>query len=183
MDNEMKALEENDTFKFVKLPDGKNVVGGKWVYTIKDSAQGTKSFKASSSAKPDSTSDGCQFAYLNADIDTEIFVRQPEGYEVMSEDGEELVWKLQKSLYGLKQSGRNWNQLLHEHLTSEGFQRNPADHCLYHRGVGDQDIYVLVWVDDLVIAASNETLMSEFKDCMKIKFKMKDLLEISYFWA
>ncbi|PIK49005.1 copia-like retrotransposable element, partial [Apostichopus japonicus] len=116
MDNEMKALEENDTFKFVKLPDGKNVVGGKWVYTIKDSAQGTKSFKARYVAKGYSQIAGVDYfetfaptvnmtsvralmqlavqqnltvhqmdvssAYLNADIDTEIFVRQPEGYEV-----------------------------------------------------------------------------------------------------
>ena len=45
-------------------------------------------------------------AYLHADIDCEVYVEQPEGYEKMSENGEKLVYKLKKSLYGLKQSGR-----------------------------------------------------------------------------
>ena len=48
-------------------------------------------------------------AYLNAPIDQELYVKQPKGFVV--KDGEtELVWKLKKSLYGLKQSGRNWNE-------------------------------------------------------------------------
>ena len=46
-------------------------------------------------------------AYLNAEIDEEIFVQQPLGFEVLK-DSENLVCKLKKSLYGLKQSGRNW---------------------------------------------------------------------------
>ena len=51
-------------------------------------------------------------AYLNAPIDCEIYIEQPEGFEQVGEDRETLVWKLKKSLYGLKQSGRNWNNLL-----------------------------------------------------------------------
>ena len=46
-------------------------------------------------------------AYLNAEIDEEIFVQQLLGFEVLK-DGENLVCKLKKSLYGQKQSGRNW---------------------------------------------------------------------------
>ena len=55
-------------------------------------------------------------AYLNAPIDCEIYVNQPEGFEIESPDGERLVCKLYKSLYGLKQSGRNWNNFLHTFL-------------------------------------------------------------------
>ena len=60
-------------------------------------------------------------AYLNAPIDCELYEEQPEGYIKTNKQGEKLVWKLKKSLYGLKQSGRNWNNLLHGHLTDDGF--------------------------------------------------------------
>ena len=70
-------------------------------------------------------------AYLNAEINTEIYLKQIEGYEIRAEDGSEIVFKLNKSIYGLKQSGRNWNQLLHSCLEQNGFKRNPVDHCVY----------------------------------------------------
>lgn len=51
-------------------------------------------------------------AYLHAPIDFEIYMTQPEGYEVTSDKGEMLMCKLEKSLYGLKQSGRNWTRIM-----------------------------------------------------------------------
>ena len=70
-------------------------------------------------------------AYLNADIDAEIYVDQPEGYCKQSDNGSKLVWKLKKSLYGLKQSGRNWNELFHTFLSSDGFKQSLSDTCVY----------------------------------------------------
>ena len=52
--------------------------------------------------------------------DCEIFIEQREGYESVGQNGERLVCKLNKSLYGLKQSGRNWNNMLHKYLMHEG---------------------------------------------------------------
>ena len=66
-------------------------------------------------------------AYLNAPNDCEIYIKQPEGFEQVGENGETLVWKLKKSLYGLKQSGRNWNNLLHDFLIHEEFIQSRAD--------------------------------------------------------
>jgi len=66
-------------------------------------------------------------AYLHAPIDEDVFVTQPQGYETTDK-----VWKLKKSLCGLKQSGRNWHNLLHEYLTNElSFKQSSADPCLY----------------------------------------------------
>ncbi|RUS90533.1 hypothetical protein EGW08_001710 [Elysia chlorotica] len=72
-------------------------------------------------------------AYLNAPIDCELFVEQPEGYVKTNEKGEKYVWKLKKSLYGLKQSGRNWNHLLHKHLIDDGYLKATMDQKLIFR--------------------------------------------------
>ena len=120
-------------------------------------------------------------AYLHAPIDHEIYMEQPEGFRETSDSGGRMVLKLKKSLYGLKQSGRNWNKLLHDYLIGAGFIRNPADHCVYKRQIGEKVIILLVWVDDVVIAASDIDLMNEFKETMKQQFRMKDLGKISNF--
>ena len=120
-------------------------------------------------------------AFLHAPIDTEIYLEQPEGFEVKSNDGEKLVYRLKKSIYGLKQSGRNWNRVLHDHLCNDGFVENSVDHCVYKKTTNDGVTLVIIWVDDLIIAASNMNLMNSFKDNMKRRLKMKDLGKISYF--
>lgn len=61
MDGKMKALEENRTFKLVKLPEGKNIVGGKWVFSIKELAHGSKSYKARYVAKGYSQTEGVDY--------------------------------------------------------------------------------------------------------------------------
>ena len=90
-------------------------------------------------------------AYLNAPIDCEIYMEQPEGFVKMGVNGEKLVCNLKRSLYGLKQSGRNWNKLLHEHLETNRFKQSYVDNCVYTRN--DGKVIVLVWVDDIMIVA------------------------------
>ena len=118
-------------------------------------------------------------AYLNAPIDCEVYLKQPEGYSKTSEK-EVLVWKLNKSLYGLKQSGRNWNAVLDSFFKQHGFTKSANDACLYKKGESSP-IIVLIWVDDIVIAAKTGSLMTETKDLLKDRFKMKDLGPISFF--
>ena len=76
-------------------------------------------------------------ANLHAPIDQKIFMDQPEGFATMSEDGERIVYTLRKSLYGLKQSGMNWNKVLREHLVMAGFDTSPVDHCIYSKQVNN----------------------------------------------
>lgn len=108
-------------------------------------------------------------------------MEQPEGFATMSENEERIVYKLRKSLYGLKQSGRNWNKVLHEHLVGTGFDRNPVDHSIYSKQVNNNLIIVLIWVDDLIVTSDDEDLMKQFKEGMNCHFKMKDLGRISLF--
>ena len=93
-------------------------------------------------------------AYLNADIDVDVSVEQPEGYEKVDKNGKKLIAKLNKSLYGLKQSGRRWNELLNSYLLCEKFVKSQADYRLYTKTTDIGRIILIVWVDDLVIAAS-----------------------------
>ena len=121
-------------------------------------------------------------AYLNAPIDCELFVEQPEGFTVESEDGQPLVCKLKKSLYGLKQSGRNWNNVLHSYLMSKGFNQSQVDTCVYTRIGDDMSVVILIiFVDDIIIASSSVEVLSKVKEDLGRTFKMKDLGVLSYF--
>ena len=216
MDDEIKALEENDTFELVPPPEGREIVGGRWVYTVKKGPKKAETFKARYVAKGYSQIPVIDYhetfsptarmssirvllqlavqndmlvhqmdvktAYLNAPIDCEIFMEQPEGYEKAGKNGEKLVYKLRKSLYGLKQSGRNWNNMLHEYLLGENFTQSLADPCVYTRySCRNECTIIIIWVDDLIISASNEILLQSVKNPLNEKFKMKDLGVLSWF--
>ena len=117
-------------------------------------------------------------AYLHAPIDFDVYVEQPKGYE---EGGGGMVWKLLKSLYGLKQSGRNWHHILSEFLIQSGFNQSKVDTCVFFKRNGDGSTILLVWVDDIIIVASSDGLMYAVKSLLMEKFNMKDLGKISFF--
>lgn len=75
-------------------------------------------------------------AYLHADVQEDLFMEQPEGFEQGSEvEGRETCCKLRKSIYGLKQSGRNWNRTLNEYLLKIGMTQSQIDPCLKGRNL------------------------------------------------
>ena len=119
-------------------------------------------------------------AYLNADIDYDIYLEQPKGFEVY-ENGSKLVMKLNKSIYGLKQAGRMWNQLLHNYLIDENFVQSTSDHCVYTRNNNGKRTILIVWVDDIIIAASSEKDANQVKASLSERFRMKDFGIISNF--
>ena len=119
-------------------------------------------------------------AYLNAPIDTEIFMEQPKGYEQENKSCK-LVCKLNKSLYGLKQSGRNWNRLFNSFLQSKGFTQSKHDPCVYVFHNNADIAILLIWVDDMILAVSSKKFLNAIKNWLKSRFRMKDLGEISCF--
>jgi len=68
-------------------------------------------------------------AFLNGSPEKEVYMKQPEG--LYSSEGENLVYKLNKSIYGLKQASRRWCLKFHEVITSFGFEENIMDQCIY----------------------------------------------------
>ncbi|CAI7796708.1 unnamed protein product [Closterium sp. NIES-53] len=85
-------------------------------------------------------------AFLNGILEEEIFMAQPEGFD----DGSGRVWKLKKALYGLKQAPRQWYLKLREVLEDIGFTPSSADHSLFMLGEGEQRIFMVVYVDEIL---------------------------------
>ena len=93
---------------------------------------------------------------LNVPNDCDIYIQQPEGFEKVGKNGETLVCMLKKSLYGLKQSGPNWNNMPHSYLCEERFTQSLADPCVYTRNSeADGLIILIIWVDDVIISATS----------------------------
>ena len=120
-------------------------------------------------------------AYLNVPMECELYVEQPEGYSVNNEKGDKLVWKLNRSLYGLKQSGRNWNSFLHTQLLEKNFTQSLADQYVYTKNSENTKTVITVWGDDPLIASSYISSLTEVKNFLSQKFKMTDLGTIGWF--
>lgn len=118
-------------------------------------------------------------AYLNGDLEEEIYMKQPEGYN--ETDKPDYVCKLLKSLYGLKQSARVWNKTIDELLKRMGLTQSNADPCLYMRKVGEKVFYVIVYVDDLIVCCMAETEFKEFLKVLQANFKITDLGDVKLF--
>jgi hypothetical protein len=92
-------------------------------------------------------------AFLNEDLQEEVYVKQPVGFIVASK--EHKVLKLKKALYGLHQARRAWNTNLDDTLLSLGFWRTPSEHAIYVWQNGNLQLVVGVYVDDLIITGSD----------------------------
>ena len=114
-------------------------------------------------------------AFLHGDLEEDVYMRQPEGYEVIGRETE--VCKLKKSIYGLKQSPRCWNAKLHTSLIQIGFNSSDADPCVYICG----GKIIAVYVDDLILLTDTKDEMESLKNRLSEEFNMKDLGEVSQF--
>lgn len=112
-------------------------------------------------------------AFLNGTLKETIFMRQPPGF--LTPGQEELVCKLRRSIYGLKQSPRAWYEEVDSFLRSIGCRRSALDSNLYLRQQGDQTAIILLFVDDLLITGNGEQLIQQLKQQLQSKYEMKDL--------
>lgn len=118
-------------------------------------------------------------AYLYGKIDQEIYMHIPDGfYPSARKQGK--VLKLLRSLYGLKQAGMIWFQLLHDFLLNNGFITSSLDRCCFVKRTKDIIIIVLTYVDDILYTSNSIEELKKFKDMMANRFKMKDLGELEY---
>lgn len=89
-------------------------------------------------------------AFLNGKVKSEVYVKQPEGYE----DGTNRVLKLDKALYGLRESPRAWYECFDQYLTNLNFKRSINDNCLYILNENNYNVYLILFVDDLLVCST-----------------------------
>ena len=113
-------------------------------------------------------------AFLNADIEEEVYMKQPKGYE----QGRNLYCKLNKAIYGTRQAPHNWNGVLNDYIISLGFKRLVSDCCVYVKTTRTGHLIIIgVFVDDMPIAyeTQDEQEWLEIKGLFMNKFRMKDM--------
>ena len=163
MNDEVKALQDNETWDLVIPPTDRDVIQGKWVYKVKLGPNGqVDKYKARYVAKGCKQMEGLdhfetfvptckpetirillqlsakqghvmhQFdvktAFLHSPIEEEVYLEQPQEFVKRGSDGEKLVCRLNKSIYGLEQADNNWYKELANFLLRQGFTRSRTDH-------------------------------------------------------
>lgn len=111
-------------------------------------------------------------AFLNGTIESEIYIKIPEGVEIDNS----RVLKLNRALYGLKESPKSWNNKFNQVTLEYGFRRSNYDFCLY---CGDQ-VWLIVFVDDILLTGSIRKIENAVK-WLKLKFNAKDMGNVSNF--
>lgn len=211
MKDELESIRDNETWELSDLPEGKNAVGSKWVFKLKKDETGRiVRYKAMLVAQGFSQKYGIDYdevfapvtrsttmrlllsvagtrnyvvknydiktAFLNGKISEEIYMKQPPGFSQGSQ-----VYRLKKSLYGLKQAARVWNQTLHKALFANGFRQNDTDKCLYKLESKGEVCFLLIYVDDLLGASSDENLLNVSMTNIGKDFQLKDLGTVKIF--
>ncbi|GJT67866.1 retrotransposon protein, putative, ty1-copia subclass [Tanacetum coccineum] len=112
--------------------------------------------------------------------DEDIYMEQPEGYvDPKFPNG---VCKLQRAIYGLKQASRQWNKRFDEEIKRFGFIQNRDEPCVYRKASGSDVVFLILYVDDILIMGNNIPKLKEVKDYLGKCFSVKDLGEAAYFW-
>ena len=114
-------------------------------------------------------------ASLHPKIEEDIYLEPATGFEETGSSGNKLVCKLNKSIYGLKQAAKNWYEELVNCLIQQSFCRSKNDYCLLLKKQDKRKLYVLSWVDNSVIAGSNDEDVEDVKKSLEKKFKMNKL--------
>lgn len=117
-------------------------------------------------------------AFLNGFLSEEIYMLQPPGFESADK---KLVCKLNRALYGLKQAPRAWYERLTSVLLHFGFKSSRCDPSLFTYTTATAKLYVLVYVDDIIITGSSSELITKLIQQLNVTFALKELGELDYF--
>eukprot|EP00253_Pinus_taeda_P008847 PITA_08847 len=113
-------------------------------------------------------------AFLHGDLEEEIYMQQPQGYEVKGK--EKLMCRFKKRLYGLKQAPRQWYLKFDKFMSEQCYTRCHSDHCAYLKKQNDGSyIILLLYVDNMLVAGYNIQEINVLKRKLANSFAMKDL--------
>lgn len=211
IDKEIQSLNENQTWEIVKSPSDAKFIGSRWIFKKKEEVGEKFTYKARLVARGFQQREGIDYgetyapvarlptirlilaltmnfklfsrhldvttAFLYGKLEEDVYLKTPEG--VSCPEGKSL--KLKRSLYGLKQSPKCWNTRFHEFIVTLGFHRSRSDYCLYIWSKKNSIVYLVLYVDDMLIAGNDEHKINSIVDDLKFEFKMKDLGQVRRF--
>ncbi|GJV77739.1 ribonuclease H-like domain-containing protein [Tanacetum coccineum] len=185
MEEEMSSLKKNHTWELVDQPPGQKLVSCKWLYKIKEGIEGVQKprYKARLVARGFTQRVGIDYnkleqlgvktAFLHGNLEETIYMRQPPGFK---EGTDNKVCLSKKSLYGLKQSPRQWYKRFDVYMINNGFSRINYDSCVYFKEFAPgMYIYLLLYVDDMLIAWKSKSEIEYTKGLLRKEFDMKEL--------
>ncbi|KAF3772145.1 Retrovirus-related Pol polyprotein from transposon TNT 1-94 [Nymphaea thermarum] len=211
MKEEIEALDRNQTWEVVDIPEAAHLVGSKWVYTVKYKPDGNiERYKARLVAKGFSQKYGIDYLETFAPVAKMKTVRviislavlkgwemcqlhvknaflngdlEEEVYMCMPPDFEkpEKCCKLKKALYGLKQSPRAWFERLRLVMKKHGYKQGNGDHTLFVKRIESKVTLLLVYVDDMIVTGDDKEETTRLKGLLSTEFDLKDLGKLKYF--
>lgn len=199
IDDELKAIEDNEVWEYVDDSDEIHKISTRWIFKIKE-IDGKKIHKArlvargfekssidsetrapvaklstfrillsiSAAKKLDIFQCDVRNAFLNGELNETVYLEAPEHVNVPKGK----VIKLKKAIYGLKEAPYIWNRKITEVLKELKFVQSKNDYCLFVRS---DNCYVLVYVDDILIATNDERIRKSIQSKLETEFKMKFL--------
>ena len=207
MEKELLSIENNKTWSLEELPQGRTAVGCRWVFKIKQGVEENSKYKARLVAQGFTQKFGIDYeevfapvtrsatfrtllsvassrklfikqydvksAFLNGTLNEEIFMKCPPNLQQ-----ENKVLRLHKSLYGLKQAARVWNQTFHKVMLEERFIQSKFDECLYIFKNNSNVCYAIVHVDDMIFASNSISLIESKTSALNKSFELKCLGDV-----
>ncbi|UYV67115.1 hypothetical protein LAZ67_4003928 [Cordylochernes scorpioides] len=113
-----------------------------------------------------------QTAFLHGDLDKEPYMELPEGLHTKQTNE---VCKLKKAIYGLKQAGRSWNTKIASTLLKNNFKQSIVDPCLFTKNEENHSIYLILYVDDMLLASDSEIIIQNTVKTLEKEFEIKNL--------
>lgn len=200
MQEEIDLLATHGTWRLEKLPHDRRTIRNKWLFKIKRDAEGNSTrFKARLVAKGFSQREGIDYdqtfdpVVRHESVRTILAVAAARDLEIMQLDVKtafymvislkKFIWtspkvfahsaNLQKSLYGLKQASRSWNEKFDDFLVNFGFIWSIADSCVYFREDNNGVLILAIWVDDGLLCGTSQQGLAE------VLSYVRDQLEIT----
>ena len=204
MDHEINALDANQTFIPKDLPKGRKALSTRWVYAIKSDGRLRARLVAKGFLQKEGTDYidvfapvadlvslrtiiaiatiqnwdidhlDVETAFLNGDMDTEVYIKPPLGYK-----NQTLL--LKKALYGTKQGARQWHIKFTTTILQVNFIQLKTDSSIFIKHYPNGILILLLYVDDILLTGSNSDLITDFKGYLNSQFKMKNLGPVKLF--